>query len=255
MQARGRRAYVYTAILRSELLSAPSSDTPGRPDFRIFDVTRPTRPVKVGGWGAWRELGIHPLSQGRENYVHSVITNRAATRAYLSYWDLGTVILDIRDPTRPRYLGRASGSNAHSAALAPNESVLVETHETANGRPALYDVAEPESPRKLSVVRLPGNSSRKTFTTGVHDPKVRDRRAFFSWFRRGVVAVDISRPSRPRVLAQFVPPPDLDVTGARLCKPERRCPLVWGVYRTRRYVLASDMNSGLWVLQLRRGKR
>jgi hypothetical protein len=31
------------------------------------------------------------------------------------------------------------------------------------------------------------------------------------------------------------------------------CPFVWGVYPTKDYVLASDMNSGLWVLRLTRG--
>ena len=53
------------------------------------------------------------------NYVHSVITNAAATRAYLSYWDLGTVILDVTNPAAPRYLGRTGAAgdpegDAHS---------------------------------------------------------------------------------------------------------------------------------------------
>ena len=42
------------------------------------------------------------------NVPHSVITDAAATRAYVSYWDLGTVILDISTPARPRYLGRTT---------------------------------------------------------------------------------------------------------------------------------------------------
>src|SRR5215210_1462882 len=61
---KGRRAYVYTAIPRSELLSAPGYDTanqrpqtPGKPDFRIYDVTNPKSPVQVGEWGAWKQLG------------------------------------------------------------------------------------------------------------------------------------------------------------------------------------------------------
>ena len=108
LQPKGNHAYVYTAIPRSELISSPDYDIqtqratiPGKPDFRIFDVSDPRHPVQVGEWGAWKELGIKPW-EGRggfsANFVHSVITNPAATRAYLSYWDLGTVILDISDP-------------------------------------------------------------------------------------------------------------------------------------------------------------
>ena len=135
--------------------------------------------MQVGEWGAWKELGIKPW-EGRggfsANFVHSVITNAAATRAFLSYWDLGTVILDIRDPSRPRYLGRTpstdAAGDAHSAALAKNGKILIETHETPDGHPTLYDISNPAHPKKLSNFRLPGRVTGEGFTNGVHDPKV-----------------------------------------------------------------------------------
>jgi hypothetical protein len=123
---RGSHAYVYTAIILSELRSSPDGERPGKPDFRIVDVSNPADPRQVGEWGAWAQLGIRPARNVRDlsdaNLVHSVITNRAGTRAFLSYWDLGTVILDISRPERPRYLGRTrfrdgESGNAHSAAL------------------------------------------------------------------------------------------------------------------------------------------
>jgi hypothetical protein len=60
---------------------------------------------------------------------------------------------------------------------------------------------------------------------------------------------DISNPRKPKLLAQFRPPtaPDRD----RAICDTAACRLVWGVYATKRYVLASDMLSGLWVLRLR----
>ncbi|MGH3129901.1 MAG: LVIVD repeat-containing protein, partial [Gaiellaceae bacterium] len=163
----GNRAFVYTAIISSEIRSSPDYDAarhtatiPGDADFRIFDVSDPAKPAKVGEWGAWRSLGVHPndgLGEGRmrQNLVHSVITNRAGTRAYLSYWDLGTVILDISTPARPRYLGRTKFEpgevgNAHSAALGRNETLLLQTHETDGGIPVLFDVSNPAAPRRLS---------------------------------------------------------------------------------------------------------
>jgi hypothetical protein len=263
LQPKGSHAYVYTAIPRSELVSSPDYDiqtgraqTPGDPDFRIYDVTDPANPVEVGAWGAWKELGVKPW-EGRggfsANFVHSVITNAAATRAYLSYWDLGTVILDIRDPAHPRYLGRTPATDeqgdAHSAALAKNGKVLIETHETVDGHPTLFDISDPAHPKKLSDFRLPGQATGTGFTNGVHDPKVIGNRAYFSWYSQGVVAADISNPRRPKLLAQYKPAPTTDSEHA-LCSADP-CRLVWGVYATNSYVLASDMLSGLWILRLR----
>ena len=183
LQTTGNKAYVYTAIPRSELVSSPDYDfqtqratTPGQPDFRIFDVSDPQHPVQVGEWGAWKALGIKPW-EGRggfsANFVHSVITNAAATRAFLSYWDLGTVILDIRDPSHPRYLGRTpstdAAGDAHSAALAKNGKVLIETHETPDGHPTLYDISNPARPKKLSNFRLPGAGHGR----GIHERRPR----------------------------------------------------------------------------------
>jgi hypothetical protein len=274
----GGRAFVYTAIIRSEILSSPDYDerantasTPGEPDFRIYDVSEPTRPEQVGGWGAWKTLGIHPydgIGTGRlaANFVHSVMTNPAGTRAYLSYWDLGTVILDITRPERPRYLGRTTFEagelgNAHSAALGRGGTLLVETRETDGGTPTLWDVSNPATPRRLGEVELSEQLLRQgrrgeevervtglDLSDSVHDPDLAGRFAYFSWYRQGVVLADVRDPRRPRVVARFLPTPARDPDGT-LC-PRRSCRAVWGVAVTPDYVLASDMVSGLWVLRL-----
>lgn len=269
LAVRDGRAYVYTAIIHSELLSAPDYDPqrrtatrPGLPDFRIFDVTDPRQPLEVGSWGAWAELGIHPLNgRGRlnANFVHSVITNPAVTRAFLSYWDLGTVILDISDPARPRYLGRTRlqrgepEGDAHSAWLAKGGRILVETHETRGGIPVVFDISNPVRPRLVadfSLARAGAGSRLPYYGTSVHDPKLLGDRAFFSWYSQGAVVADLTNPRRPRKVAQFVPPPAVDADG-RICgRPGARCTFTWGVFPTRNYVLASDMVGGLWVFRV-----
>jgi hypothetical protein len=83
---------------------------------------------------------------------------------------------------------------------------------------------------------------------GVHDPDVTKSRAFFSWYLQGVVAADITRPAHPAVLAQFLPSPAPDPSNP-LC-PGGGCRATWGVAIAGPYVLASDMLSGLYVLQL-----
>ena len=80
---------------------SPDGIIPANPDFRIYDVSDPKHLVQVGQWGIWANLGIKPAFN---QFVHSVITNAAATRAYLSYWEYGTVILDISDPSRPQHV-------------------------------------------------------------------------------------------------------------------------------------------------------
>ncbi|MGZ8694605.1 MAG: LVIVD repeat-containing protein [Gaiellaceae bacterium] len=261
LQPRTGAAYVYTAVIDAESMTSPDYDptkrvatTPGHPDFRIYDVSNPAAPVEVGSWGAWQELGIPPHVSGVDRFVHSVRSNAAGTRAYLSYWDLGTVILDTTDAAQPRYLGRTQPSdNTHSAAFAQSGSVLVETHETGGGLPTFYDVSKPARPRRLGQLSIPAATQpvpegSSPFMNGVHDADVSKNRAFFSWYQQGVIAADISKPSRPAVLAQFLPFPAADPNN-RLC-PAGACRVVWGVAIAGPYVLASDMVSGLYVLQL-----
>jgi hypothetical protein len=63
--------------------------------------------------------------------------------------------------------------------------------------------------------------------------------------------VDLSDPSRPVVVASFVPPPSPARQTAATAQGGRRdMPLVWGVTRWKDLVLASDMNSGLWVIRV-----
>ena len=121
LQPRTGAAYVYTAVIDAESMTSPDYDpakrtatTPGHPDFRIYDVSNPAAPAEIGSWGAWQELGIPPHANGVDRFVHSVRSNTAGTRAYLSYWDLGTVILDTTDAAHPRYLGRTQPSDEHA---------------------------------------------------------------------------------------------------------------------------------------------
>jgi hypothetical protein len=251
--ARGR-AWVYTAILRSEQLT-------GDPGFRIYDVTNPRAPRQVGSWGL-SAIGVDPRPAGPAfdgDFVHSVITNADATRAYLSYWDRGTVFLDVSDPTRPRYLGRTDPPEGHAHSAWLRGSLLVETHETTNGHPTVYDVSDATRPQKLADVLLPatlqpggrmGGTPSFDLTNSVHDPKLVGDIGLFSWYSQGVVAFDLSNPQAPRFLARFLPTPKRDPES--LACGGRRCVAVWGVFRQPDgTILASDIVSGLWVLRLR----
>jgi hypothetical protein len=278
LEKRGDRAYVYTAVIEAERLTSPDGVTPGdEADFQIWDVSDPRNPERVGQWGAWRELGIPPRftdenGVARRSHVHSVIGAVSGNqhRAYLSYWDSGTVILDVSDPANPVFLGRTEFApheegNAHSAWLARGGNLLIQADEDFNpvgsaviepawGYPRVYDISDPANPAQLATLELPTTRQVSPDRPGdfsVHDPKVQGNRAYFSWYAEGVVVADISHPSSPQVVAQFLPPPAEDPFG--LFVPAQVN--VWGVALDRNLVLASDMSSGLWIFALDRSAR
>jgi hypothetical protein len=278
LEPRHEKAYVFTAVINSEVLTSPdftgdpaTATVPGEPDFQVWDVSNPAAPVKAGGWGAWAELGIRPVFTNaagvrRSSFVHSVTS--FGNRTYVSYWDTGTVILDTTDPARPRFLGRTTfgptqEGNAHSSWVADGGRILVETIEDfapapssagveqAWGYTRVFDISNPATPRQLSTFELPTTRQNPPPGPGfftVHDPKVRDGTTFFSYYAEGILAVDTSDAGDPRLVAQFRTPPTVDPRGN--FGGGQPITNVWGVYLHHGLILASDINSGLYVLRL-----
>jgi hypothetical protein len=264
LQPRPNSAYVWGAALFGEILT-------GEPDFRVIDVSDPRNPVQIADWGGQADLGI-PADAGLGsfpvNFVHSMVANVDGTRAYVSHWDLGTVILDMTNPANPTYVGRTAFAaheegNAHSAWLAKGERLLIQTDEDFDpgfftppgteiswGYARFYDISNPAAPVQVGTFKLPSTTRFPPLTGDytVHDPKVRGSIAFLSYYAEGVVMVDISRPANVSFVAQFVPEPAADPMG--LFFPGEEFPFVWGVFLDGKNVVASDINSGLWVFRL-----
>jgi hypothetical protein len=249
------------------LASSPYADyyTHGEnEDFQIIDVSDPSNPEKLWGWDP-RELeeisenfnGYHwdaPDGHTRPVFNHSVITDNNGHYAYVSMWDLGTVIFDIKDPENPVYLGRTEYRDdqkgaAHSAALAKGGNILIETREVSNpvgngyedayGYTRILDIKDKTNPVLLSefttelTYDIPETSQgRTTFAKTVHDPKVHGNTLYLSYYSGGVIMVDITDPNNPTEIGRYTP----------------ESANVWGVFVDRNYVLASDMGQGLKVL-------
>lgn len=255
----GNRALLLTADIYADFYTQGEQG-----DFSIVDVSDPRNPQTIFNWDA-REL-IGPDYNGynfvdedgtdRIAFAHSVITDNNARYAYVSYWDLGTVIFDISNPEEPQLVGNTSFERhvqgaAHSAALARGGNILIETREVFNPNPAdpeyergwgytrIYDISDKSNPELISDFRttnsmiqiVAGEREPGTFT--VHDPKVRGNTLYLSHYSDGIRVVDISRPSEPVEVASYV--------------PDRAN--IWGVFVDRNYILGSDMGSGLKVLQ------
>ena len=97
----------------------------------------------------------------------------------------------------------------------------------------------------LPYVRGTRNPPAGTWT--IHNTEVRGTRAYSSWFSHGIVALDVSDPTHPRLVGQFTPNTSKRFSAGLGVGPTN----FWGVaidYETGT-IYGSDMRSGLWILQ------
>jgi hypothetical protein len=252
VRQRGDRWLAYLAVSNAEV-----SDGTG--DLRIVDVTDPSQPVVVTDWGARRDAGL-PVGTGSQcapycrgavpqAFLHSVALSADGRTAYLSYWDLGMILLDVSEPEKPRWLGRfaepqSAEGNTHSIALAHKDGKLAlvadETMAPPWGGLRLVDVQDPANPVQVgsfdttnSTAGTPGDYYAYT----IHNPLVDDRdsnRAYLAWYADGVRLVDVSDGSRPVELSSWVPP---------------QGGMIWNVAFMGDVLLAADIENGLFVLR------
>lgn len=294
------------------LLAVPLSEVfhaDGLGDLRIVEVTDPRNPVALADWGAGKDGGLafgatsyegvaqgepaasdctppqggEPLCRGDIPWVigHSASANEDGSRAYVSYWDAGMIILDISDPARPTFVGRAKvpvdeEGNLHSAIAVPGGKLAITTDEDfvhedsegvhgGTGGPAedasgagaqagdrwgfarIWDISNPEQPKEIGSFETPNSASGQTgglYT--VHNPEVHGDLLFLSWYSDGVRVLDISDPESPREVALFVPAPVEGPDG------DESPPAVWGVHVEGDLVFLSDMSGGLYILEMAR---
>ncbi|WP_421383054.1 LVIVD repeat-containing protein [Bacillus salacetis] len=229
-------------------------------DFQIVDVSNPAEPETLWEFDPRMVEGVpddfngynwkDPQGKSRAVFNHSVMVDDNAQYAYVSMWDLGTVILDIKDPENPVYLGRTEFASdqqgsAHSSTLAQGGNLLIETrevyvpvkpgYEQSYGYTRIFDIKDKANPKLLSEFKtdlVDNVEDGVTFANTVHDPKVRGNTLYLSHYAGGVYMVDITNPSKPVQIGQYT--------------PDRG--YVWGVFVDKNYVLASDMGQGLKVL-------
>ncbi|MCL9814378.1 LVIVD repeat-containing protein [Natranaeroarchaeum aerophilus] len=162
--------------------------------------------------------------------------------AYLSYWDAGLWVLNVRDPANPEYVnhfgdytreeleamddGRAlwepfaPPGNAHYAQVDETGTLLgvgKEAWETEDGDGDLvggpggidlWDVEDPTDPEHLSHIEAPesyDNTQEGQFTTA-HNFDIVDGRLYSSWYFGGVKIHDVEDPENPEELVWWREP-------------------------------------------------
>lgn len=149
---RGDHVYALLATPFTEWFDA----VPGG-DFRIVDVTNPQAPVQVGEWGAGAN-GFSPgpfygIGSFGSMFDHSARASSDGTKAYVSYWDLGVLTLDITDVTHPELLTRTryepdADGDAHS----------VSEYQDRRGRAYLFQNDEDFDPTSPTHIAFGGGA-------------------------------------------------------------------------------------------------
>jgi hypothetical protein len=92
-----------------------------------------------------------------------------------------------------------------------------------------------------------GEHPTPTGSWSVHNTEVRGNRAYSAWYSNGIVAINLSNPTNPTRVGQFVPS-----TGARHANSLGVGPAeMWGVAIDPEtgIIYASEMRTGLWIIQ------
>ncbi len=232
----------------------------GSTAIHIVDVTNPARPQLTADWtqnlNPEGGVGCLPFQ-----FAHSGRFTDGGNSLYVSYWDAGTVNLDIANPAAPTVMSQTKitppdedGDN-HSMALdTAAKRLIINTEDFSPGdcpgqselggwgEVYVYDNANPAQPTFLGTFSTPNSrSARADGSYTDHNTEVFAGGQYFSsWYSDGIVWWTMDGNGASRQLGQFVPSGTAD-----------NPPSVWGVFidREHKVILASDFNSGLWIVK------
>ncbi len=242
-------------------------------DVRFLDASDPTEPVELADWDNRRDgrpvIGDH---DEEEFHARNVELTRDGLSAWVSHWDGGTILLDIEEPTTPRFvtaIGFApeGEGNRHSCAVDEDAGLLIVNEEDLYpfesadhlagwGTQHFFDVSDPTASVEIAAFateRSADDGNRRVDLDGfysVHETVLSGSVAISSWYSDGVRIVDLSDPAEPAEIGSFVPPRSRDPVGYWVAPSGATAfPMVWGVDVSDDLILVSDMNSGLWIIE------
>jgi hypothetical protein len=246
----------------------------------IVDVADPTDPHEEARWSILdAEPDWEPVAPILR-YLHDVWVHDGV--AVLAYWDAGTWLVDVSEPTQPTFQSRfgpyepadlaglSTGAvdreqqslpgNAHYGATDPTNSVLalgreawsVDHEGQPRGSPGgieLYDISEPSAPRQLATIEPPEtpDASFDGVWTSAHNFELSTDRLYSSWYDGGMMIHDITDPADPTRIAAWRDPERLSFWTAQQAVDGES-------------VVASSMDRrnktpGLWIFPDRAGQQ
>ena len=134
--------------------------------------------------------------------------------------------------------------------VAPPTGAMVDSPGEWGGL-RIIDMSNPAAPTSMAVYRTARSQVFPPPDLGIYSAghvKVQGSLAYAAWNSDGLRVLDLSNPASPVEIASFVPADTPDPTGRYAAKAQ-----VVGVETIPGYVVISDQNSGLYVLELGSG--
>lgn len=243
----------------------------------IVDLSEPSHPVEVSRW--W--YSGQNLSAGETPEYKAYFHGPAyvvGDRAYLSYGQVGMVILDISDIYSPKMVSRVSfgdlGSflGCHSAVPIPGRNLVVVNSEAileGEGDSLNYvfvvDISNEDQPKILSSFPMPSPSPELPYRNyyekggrfgphnqhhfqGQSDLLDSPNFSFMTYFNAGLRVYTTEDPLSPKEIAYFVPS-DPEVRRGTL--PSQLVTQFEDVLvDSRGFIYCTDKNHGLFILKL-----
>ncbi len=206
----------------------------GRGELFMLDLSDPANP---------KDLGAVTFADRALENVHDVAV--IGNRLYAAAWNTGFWIIDFENLDNPQQLrykfvaqeiyGRGA---SHNIWPSPDGKLAFTTDEIKGEFVRIWDISNPSAIKFLSAYNAGPDSIP-------HDVFVDGAFAYIAHYAHGVRVLEYSNPREPKEVAAF------DPYGGRSRFPSGFDGF-WDVYPfDKKYVLASDMVSGLWILEKR----
>ncbi|MBT8489093.1 MAG: hypothetical protein HKO77_05700, partial [Gemmatimonadetes bacterium] len=217
----------------------------------VIDISDPSAPSEVGRWGIDNE----------QRSLHDVIVQDGY--AYVSYWDDGAVILDVGagthggTPTTPTFVSQFKYpiGNTHVAwrdgrYLFVGDEIFpagwdADSAIHARGYIHVLDMSDIENPVEVAKYEVP--------EAGAHNVWVEDEKLYVGYYQGGLRVVDISGELRGDLYAQGREIATILTTDSETTVPNWS--MTWGAQIFKGRIYSSDLNSGLWITELRERPR
>jgi len=213
----------------------------------VIDIANPEAPHEVGRWGIDNE----------QRSLHDVIVQDGY--AYVSYWDDGAVILDVgagshggtpRTPTfvsQFKYpIGNTHVAWRHGKYLFVGDEIFppgwnADGRIDTRGYIHVLDLSDIENPVEVAKYEVP--------EAGVHNVWAEGDRLYVGYYQAGIRVLDISGELRGDLYQQGREIASILTIDENSTTPN--WPMAWGAQIHKGKIFSSDLNSGLWITELK----
>ncbi|MFP2926792.1 LVIVD repeat-containing protein [Pyxidicoccus sp. 3LG] len=180
---------VHTVLVDGDRLYA-MAPSPNR-ETLIFDVATPTEPRLLGRY----------VIPGLYSYPHDAFS--FGGRLYINHGYDGYQVADVSDPANGQLLGaygtdRRYGTFSHHSAVGVfgGHTLAFEGGEGLGAHLRVLKVDDPANIVKVGEFKL------RDFTS-IHNLQLVGERLYIAWYQEGVRVLDVSNPTKPRMVAWY----------------------------------------------------